>query len=156
MLNQFPNSSCRSVFHKIIVSLRAERRRREARREKFTCENLTLPTIYLGPAGRRPAWAYDDYDDHDHVVDHDDGDDSHDGQEVEDSTTIMIIVISINIIIMIMINTRPKPAFGRLGLGRSSGGKTSGGVSTPRFAPSALSSTLKQYILAVLSQSSSS
>ena len=25
--------------------------------EKFTLENRTLPTIHLGPAGRRPAWA---------------------------------------------------------------------------------------------------
>ena len=31
--------------------------------EKFTHENCTLPTIHLGPAGRRPAWAYDDNDD---------------------------------------------------------------------------------------------
>ena len=53
MLNQFPNSSCRSVFHKIIVSLRAERRRREARCEKFSHENCTLSTIHLGPAGRK-------------------------------------------------------------------------------------------------------
>ena len=30
--------------------------------EKFTYENCTLPTIHLGPAGRRPAWAYDDDD----------------------------------------------------------------------------------------------
>ena len=60
------------------------------------------------------------------------------------------------ITILIIITTRPRPAFGRLGLGRSSGGKTLGDVSTPRFAPSALSSTLKQYILALLSQSSSS
>ena len=58
----------------------------------------------------------------------------------------MLIVFNI-----IIINTRPRPAFGRLGLGRSSGGKTSGGVSKPRFAPSALSSALKQYILALLS-----
>ena len=31
-------------------------------REKFTHVNCTLPTIHLGPAGRRPAWAkyYDD------------------------------------------------------------------------------------------------
>ena len=40
-----------------LTFLRAERRRREARREKFTHENCTLPTIHLGPAGRRPAWA---------------------------------------------------------------------------------------------------
>ena len=62
-------------------------------------------------------------------------------------------VIQITIIIVIII-TRPRPAFGRLGLGRSSGGKTLGGVSTPRFAPSALSSALKQYILALSSRSS--
>ena len=36
-------------------SLRAERRRREERREKCTHENCTLPTIHLGPAGRRPS-----------------------------------------------------------------------------------------------------
>ena len=59
-------------------------------------------------------------------------------------------------IFIIIIITRPRPAFGRLGLGRSSGGKTSGGVSTPHFAPSALSSALKQYILALSSRSSSS
>ena len=40
-----------------LTSLRAERRRREVRREKFTHEKCTLPTIHLGPAGRRPAWA---------------------------------------------------------------------------------------------------
>ena len=34
---------------------RAERRRREARREKCTRDKCTLPTIPLGPAGRRPA-----------------------------------------------------------------------------------------------------
>ena len=27
-------------------------------REKLTHENCSLPTIHLGPAGRRPAWAY--------------------------------------------------------------------------------------------------
>ena len=53
------------LCHKIIIFLRAERRRREARREKFTHKNCTLPTIHLGPAGRRPAWAYDDDDDDD-------------------------------------------------------------------------------------------
>ena len=37
--------------------LRVERRRCEARREKFTRENFTLPTIYLGLAGQTPAWA---------------------------------------------------------------------------------------------------
>ena len=63
---------------------------------------------------------------------------------------IIIITVSITITITIII-TRPRPAFGLLGLGRSSGGKTSGGVSTSRFAPSALSSALKQYILALLS-----
>ena len=67
---------------------------------------------------------------------------------------IIIIDIVIVIIIIIIIITRPRPAFGRLGLGRSSGGKTSGDVSTPRFAPSALSSALKQYILTLLNQSS--
>ena len=39
---------------------------------------------------------------------------------------IIIVIIVFNIIIIIIINTRPRPAFGRLGLGRSSGGKTSG------------------------------
>ena len=34
---------------------RAERRGHEARREKCTHENCILPTIHLGPAGRRPA-----------------------------------------------------------------------------------------------------
>ena len=53
---------CLSVFHKTIISLRAERRRREARCEKFTHENLALPTIYLGPAGR-PGHSDDDDDD---------------------------------------------------------------------------------------------
>ena len=33
--------------------------------EKFTHENCTLPTIHLGPAGRRPAWPSDDNDDDD-------------------------------------------------------------------------------------------
>ena len=55
----------------MIVSHRAERRRREVRREKFTNQNCTVPTIRLGPAGRRPARAYDDDDD-------DDGDDDND------------------------------------------------------------------------------
>ena len=55
-----------------------------------------------------------------------------------------IKVIILSIFIIIIITTRPRPAFGRLGLGRSSGGKTFGGVSTPRFAPSALSTALKQ------------
>ena len=58
MLNQFPNSSCGSVFHKVIISLRAERRRREARRVKFTRENLTLPG---------PSVAKDDEDDGGHL-----------------------------------------------------------------------------------------
>ena len=40
-----------------LTSLRAERRRREVRREMFTNQNCTIPTIHLGPAGRRPAWA---------------------------------------------------------------------------------------------------
>ena len=44
---------------------RAEHRRREARREKCTRDKCTLPTIPLGPAGRRPARAYDDDDDDD-------------------------------------------------------------------------------------------
>ena len=47
MLNQFSNSSCRSVFHKIIISLRAERRRREARREKFTREKAGLGLVMM-------------------------------------------------------------------------------------------------------------
>ena len=65
---------CQYIFcHKIIVFFRAERRRREARREKFTHESCTLPTIHLGPAGRRPAWAYDDDDD--------DGDDNQDADD---------------------------------------------------------------------------
>ena len=37
--------------------LRAERRRHEARREMFTLENRTLPTILPGRASQRPAWA---------------------------------------------------------------------------------------------------
>ena len=57
MLNQIHNSSCLSVCQKNIISLRAERRRREARREMLTYKNCTLSTIHLGPAGRRPAWA---------------------------------------------------------------------------------------------------
>ena len=65
---------CLSVCHKIIMSLRAERRRHEARREKFTHENCTLSTIHLGPAGRRPAWAFDDDDD--------DNDDNEDGGKI--------------------------------------------------------------------------
>ena len=40
-----------------IISLRAVRCKRKARREKFTHENCTLSTILLGPAGQRPAWA---------------------------------------------------------------------------------------------------
>ena len=48
---------CLFFCHQIVISLRAERRRREVRREKFTHKNCTLPTIHLGPAGRRPAWA---------------------------------------------------------------------------------------------------
>ena len=58
-----------------LLSPRAERRRREARRDKITHENCTLPTIHLGPAGGRPAWAFDDDDDDDHDHDHDDHDD---------------------------------------------------------------------------------
>ena len=50
-----------------LISFRAECRRREERREKFSHENCTLQTIHLGPAGRRPAWAYDDDDDDDDV-----------------------------------------------------------------------------------------
>ena len=34
----------------------AERRRRKARREKFTCGNFTLPTIHLGLAGLGPVF----------------------------------------------------------------------------------------------------
>ena len=45
------------VMSQKIIFLRAERRRREVRREKFTHKYCTLPTIQLGPAGRRPAWA---------------------------------------------------------------------------------------------------
>ena len=41
-----------SLCHKIVISLQAERRRREARREKFTHENCTLSTIHPGPVGR--------------------------------------------------------------------------------------------------------
>ena len=48
---------CLFFCHQIVISLRAERRRREVRREKFTHKNCTLPTIHLGPAGQRPAWA---------------------------------------------------------------------------------------------------
>ena len=43
------------VMSEKYISLRAESCRREARREKFTHENCTLPTIHLGPAGWRPA-----------------------------------------------------------------------------------------------------
>ena len=54
-----------------LTSLRAERRRREARREKFTHKNCTLLTIHLGPAGRRPTRAYDDNDGNDdNHIDH--------------------------------------------------------------------------------------
>ena len=103
----------------------------------------------------------ENYDDN---GDDDDENDSDDGRSMEFETPLCPINNRpssasddiIIIIIIIIIITRPRPAFGRLGLGRSSGGKTSGGVSTPRFAPSALSSALKQYILAILSQSSSS
>ena len=42
---------------KVIISHRAECRRRKVRREKFTNQNCTVPTIHLGPAGRRPARA---------------------------------------------------------------------------------------------------
>ena len=38
----------------------AERRRRQARREKGTRDKCTLPTIPLGPAGRRPGPSDDD------------------------------------------------------------------------------------------------
>ena len=38
-----------------LTSLRAERRRREVTREKFTHEKCTFRKIHLGPAGRRPA-----------------------------------------------------------------------------------------------------
>ena len=54
-----------SLSHKIVISLRAERHRREARREKFTHGNCTLSTIHLG----RPGLSYDscdhEYDDYD-------------------------------------------------------------------------------------------
>ena len=43
------------VFWRVICPFRADRRRRKARRKKCTYENCTLPTIHLGPAGRRPA-----------------------------------------------------------------------------------------------------
>ena len=39
---------------------------------------------------------------------------------------IVIVIVIITVIIIIIINTRPKPAFGRLGLGGSSGVKTLG------------------------------
>ena len=45
-LKKLPKNNC---------PLRAERRRREARREKCNRANCTLPTIHLGPASRRPA-----------------------------------------------------------------------------------------------------
>ena len=45
------DNGCLSVCYKIVISLPAERRRREARREKFTHENCTLSTIYLGQPG---------------------------------------------------------------------------------------------------------
>ena len=49
-------NSC--IFPTILAFFdRAERRRREARGEKCTRDKCTLPTIPLGPAGRRPAWA---------------------------------------------------------------------------------------------------
>ena len=35
-----------------LTSLRAERCRRQVRREKFTHVNCTLPTIHLGPASQ--------------------------------------------------------------------------------------------------------
>ena len=63
-----------------------------------------------------------------------------------------VFVTLITFVVIIIIITRRRLAFGRLGLGRSSGGKTSGDVSTPHFAPSALSSALKQYTLALLSR----
>ena len=56
---------CLSLCQQIIISLRAERRMREARRKKFTHENCAVSTIHLGPAGRRPPWPSDDDDDDD-------------------------------------------------------------------------------------------
>ena len=47
---------------KVIIFHRAERHRREVRRVKFTNQNCTVPTIHLGPAGRRPS---DDKEDDD-------------------------------------------------------------------------------------------
>ena len=53
------------LLHMIIMdkltSLRAERRRREVRREKFTHVNCTLPTIHLAP-GPGPGPSDDDDD----------------------------------------------------------------------------------------------
>ena len=48
--------------------------------------------------------------------------------------------------------TKPRPAFGRQGLGGSSGGFTLGVVSMPCFAPPALSLALNQHTLSLLSQ----
>ena len=44
------NEKCLEIGKIQHFSLRAERRRREARRQKFTRENLTLPMLHLGPA----------------------------------------------------------------------------------------------------------
>ena len=67
---------CLSVT-KVKISHRAECCRGETRHEKFTHENCTLLAIHLGPAGRRPAWAYD-YDDDDFDDGDDDDDDDND------------------------------------------------------------------------------
>ena len=61
-----------SVGHKIGIFLRAERHRREARREKFFHENCTISTIHLCPPGPSDD---DDDDDDDDDNDDDDGDD---------------------------------------------------------------------------------
>ena len=74
MLNQFPNSSCGSVFHKVIISFRAERRRREARREIFTTPgDVTARRSILGPpAEGRPGPSDNNDNDDDIYVDDDD------------------------------------------------------------------------------------
>jgi len=89
-----------------------------------TPPKFSLPTIYLGPASRRPAWAYDDYDDddfdndygcddidndddadvlhgnHDGDVKHDDqlandGDGDHDGDVKHDHQLVGMVVVII-------------------------------------------------------------
>ena len=66
---QISNRSCLSVFfcHQIVISLRAERRRREARRETFTTPELvtTRRSILGPPAEGRPGPSVD-YDDGDY------------------------------------------------------------------------------------------